>query len=345
MNFVPVALHFSYLPGVRCHVNQSKGQWWGLLVAPQLCTTGGRLFPRFTGRQARYFLLDPFGLEKSHPNLGVPPVHHLTAFPVPVSQHQTFLGVRVGARWDNSGDTPVNGGVLADIEARFVAAQWFYPGKCKSHPPRTQLNCALTHITASCRRLVAVCPLEELERAITVLRVIPALAPSPAIACTLCVALGTTLSSRSKALRGKPVMKRRQGVVYGTAAAWNQNSARTLISKLTGFVELHSTVAPQDAKFWWVLLLCGVQLKLPAWPCILRRLQKGLSRKATGKYSRIIFAVESISPLQNTAWWSTLVKADILGLDSIHEQLSHCLCSIDEVRRQNYESFGCVFNA
>lgn len=51
-------------------------------------------------------------------------------------------------------------------------------------------------------------------------------------------------------LPGEPVKKRRQGVIYGKAAALRGNSARALMSKLADFVELHSTVAPQHAKLW-----------------------------------------------------------------------------------------------
>ena len=56
---------------------------------------GWRLKPQLIGRQERIFILDFFGADKPHANLGVPLGQHLTAFPVPASQQRTFLGYHV----------------------------------------------------------------------------------------------------------------------------------------------------------------------------------------------------------------------------------------------------------
>ncbi|CAM9185165.1 unnamed protein product [Laminaria digitata] len=60
---------------------------------------GWRLKAQLQGRQHKMFILDFFGSDKPHANLGVPSTHHLTAFPVPASQSRTFLGYRA----DSSG--------------------------------------------------------------------------------------------------------------------------------------------------------------------------------------------------------------------------------------------------
>ncbi|CAM9864132.1 unnamed protein product, partial [Hapterophycus canaliculatus] len=55
---------------------------------------GWRIKPQLEGRQHKVFILDFFGSEEPHPNIGVPLAQHLTAFPVPASQERTFLGYR-----------------------------------------------------------------------------------------------------------------------------------------------------------------------------------------------------------------------------------------------------------
>eukprot|EP00752_Nemacystus_decipiens_P010661 g9493.t1 len=95
---------------------------------------GWRLKPQLIGRQHRIFILDFFGSDKPHANLGVPLGHHLTAFPVPASQQRTFLGYHVepsevsrqggekkmqGVIWGKTTDS-FKGGSAHDIVSRLA---------------------------------------------------------------------------------------------------------------------------------------------------------------------------------------------------------------------------------
>ena len=44
------------------------------------------------------FILDFFGADSPHQNLGVPLKQYLTAFPVPPEMSRTFLGYRIDPR-------------------------------------------------------------------------------------------------------------------------------------------------------------------------------------------------------------------------------------------------------
>lgn len=61
--------------------------------------TGWRLKPQLRGLQHKIFILDFFGVDKIHANLGVPPSQHLTAFLDVAEQPRTFLGYRVDPRY------------------------------------------------------------------------------------------------------------------------------------------------------------------------------------------------------------------------------------------------------
>ena len=86
----------NFVFGVVCVAQQAVRVDLGGVSDLQLA--GWRLKAQLKGRQHKIFILDFFGSDKPHANLGVPPIQHLTAFPVPASQSRTFLGYRVDSR-------------------------------------------------------------------------------------------------------------------------------------------------------------------------------------------------------------------------------------------------------
>lgn len=56
---------------------------------------GWRLKPQLQEHRGKMFILDYFGSDEPHANLGVPLTRHLTAFPVTAAHQRTFLGYRV----------------------------------------------------------------------------------------------------------------------------------------------------------------------------------------------------------------------------------------------------------
>lgn len=56
---------------------------------------GWQLKSQLQDHRGKMFILDYFGSDEPHANLGVPLTRHLTAFPVTAEHQRTFLGYRV----------------------------------------------------------------------------------------------------------------------------------------------------------------------------------------------------------------------------------------------------------